>query len=77
MTDDVSSPTAPDLLAQASEPGKERELRYVQPGWWIHVFDGVDGEVARATFRTASTSGPSSPSTARPWASCPAATGSA
>lgn len=25
-------------------PGKERALCRVQPGWWIHVYDGVDGE---------------------------------
>ena len=35
--------SAPDLLTQESLPGKERELRYVQPGWWLYAFDGTEG----------------------------------
>lgn len=36
--------SAPDLLAQGSEPGKERELRAVRPGWWVYAYDNGQGE---------------------------------
>lgn len=41
MTDkDFEGRSAPDLLAQVSEHGNERELRTVRPGWWIQAYDG-------------------------------------
>ena len=44
MTENEEGRSAPDLLTQESEPGKERELRTVRPGWWIHAYDGDEAE---------------------------------
>lgn len=44
MTTQDEGRSAPDLLMQGSELGKERELRTVRPGWWIHAYDGDEAE---------------------------------
>lgn len=32
-----------ESAVESAFPGKERELRYVQPGWWLYAFDDTEG----------------------------------
>lgn len=58
MTAQEEGRSAPNLLAQDSQPGKERELRTVRPGWWIYAYDGDKAEWLKVYYTAWGTHAP-------------------